>query len=284
MANKRVYLFKEGSGDKKLLGGKGAGLCTMTQIGLPVPEGFVITTEQCKAYIANGNKMPEGLMDEVKQNMKIVEEQTGKQFGGEQNPLLVSVRSGAAMSMPGMMDTVLNLGLNDKTVLALAKLTNNERFAYDSYRRFVSMFGRIALDVPDEVYDVPFNAQKEKKGVKLDTELDANDMKELVVAFKKGTEEYTKEKFPEEPLAQLEIAIGAVFRSWMGRRAIDYRREFKITPEQADGTAVSVVSMVYGNMGNDSATGVCFTRDPGTGENVFFGEYLTNAQGEGIIA
>jgi pyruvate,orthophosphate dikinase len=285
MATQRVYLFKDGDGkNKKLLGGKGAGLCTMTQIGLPVPQGFVITTEQCKAFIANGNKMPEGLMDEVKTNLKVVEQQSGKQFGGKENPLLVSVRSGAAMSMPGMMDTILNLGLNDDTVVALAKLTNNERFAYDSYRRFVSMFGRIALDVPDEVYDKPFEARKEKKGVKLDTELDAEDMKALVIEFKKGTEEFTKKPFPNDPIEQLEIAICAVFRSWMGKRAIDYRREFKITPEQADGTAVSVVSMVYGNMGNDSATGVCFTRDPGTGENVFFGEYLTNAQGEDVVA
>ncbi|EMS17619.1 pyruvate,orthophosphate dikinase [Entamoeba histolytica HM-3:IMSS] len=281
----RVYAFEDGDGtNKKLLGGKGAGLCTMTKIGLPVPQGFVITTEMCKQFIANGNKMPEGLMEEVKKNMQLVEKKSGKVFGGEENPLLVSVRSGAAMSMPGMMDTILNLGLNDKTVVALAKLTNNERFAYDSYRRFVSLFGKIALNVDDEVYDKTLENKKVEKGVKLDTELDANDMKELAQVFIKKTEEFTKQPFPVDPYAQLEFAICAVFRSWMGKRAVDYRREFKITPEQADGTAVSVVSMVYGNMGNDSATGVCFTRDPGTGENMFFGEYLKNAQGEDVVA
>ncbi|ELP91326.1 pyruvate, phosphate dikinase, putative [Entamoeba invadens IP1] len=280
-----VYDFEDGDGtNKKLLGGKGAGLCTMTKIGLPVPQGFVITTEQCKAFIANNNKLPEGLMEEVKKHMAAVEKKSGKVFGGETNPLLVSVRSGAAMSMPGMMDTILNLGLNDKTVVALAKLTNNERFAYDSYRRFVSLFGRIALGVEDAVYDKPLEEKKVAKGVKLDTELSAEDMKELAQIYIKKTEEATKNAFPMCPFAQLECAISAVFRSWMGRRAVDYRREFKITDEQADGTGVSVVSMVYGNMGNDSATGVCFTRDPGTGENVFFGEYLKNAQGEDVVA
>ncbi|GAT91806.1 hypothetical protein CL6EHI_045090 [Entamoeba histolytica] len=198
----RVYAFEDGDGtNKKLLGGKGAGLCTMTKIGLPVPQGFVITTEMCKQFIANGNKMPEGLMEEVKKNMQLVEKKSGKVFGGEENPLLVSVRSGAAMSMPGMMDTILNLGLNDKTVVALAKLTNNERFAYDSYRRFVSLFGKIALNVDDEVYDKTLENKKVEKGVKLDTELDANDMKELAQVFIKKTEEFTKQPFPVDPYA-----------------------------------------------------------------------------------
>jgi len=280
-----IYNFEKGDGkNKKLLGGKGAGLCTMTQIGLPVPPGFCITTEQCKAYYAEGQHIPKAVMDRLPSFMKYLEEKTGKGFGDGEKPLLVSVRSGAAMSMPGMMDTILNLGLNDKTVLGVAKLTNNERFAWDSYRRFVSLFGKIALGVDDELYDKAMNDLKKVKGAQHDTDLDAAAMKELSHTFIEITEKATGKPFPQDPMDQLHIAIAAVFGSWMGRRAVDYRREFKITPEQADGTAVSVCTMVFGNMGNDSATGVAFTRDPGTGENVFFGEYLTNAQGEDVVA
>jgi len=283
--SKRIYTFENGDGkNKMLLGGKGAGLVNMTTIGLPVPPGFVITTEVCKEYYASGARLPNGLMDDVAEHIKYVETKTGKKFGDAANPLLVSVRSGAAMSMPGMMDTVLNLGLNDKTVEGLAALTNNPRFAYDAYRRFVQLFGKIALNVSDTLYDNAMAAIKAEKGVKLDTELDAAAMKTLAGKFKQITQEATGKPFPEEPMKQLEIAIGAVFGSWMGKRAVDYRQEFKITPQMADGTAVNVVSMVFGNMGNDSATGVCFTRDPGTGENVFYGEYLTNAQGEDVVA
>jgi len=280
-----IYDFEHGDGkNKKLLGGKGAGLCQMTQIGLPVPPGFCITTEQCKAYYEEGQKIPKAVLEQLPSFMKYLEEKTGKGFGNEEKPLLVSVRSGAAMSMPGMMDTILNLGLNDKTVLGVAKLTGNERFAWDSYRRFVSLFGKIALNVNDELYDKAMNELKKQKGAKHDTDLDAAAMKQLSQEFIKITEKETGKPFPQDPMDQLRIAIAAVFGSWMGRRAVDYRREFKITPEQADGTAVSVCTMVFGNMGNDSATGVAFTRDPGTGENVFFGEYLTNAQGEDVVA
>jgi len=280
-----MYFFEKGDGkNKKLLGGKGAGLCTMTQIGLPVPPGFVITTEQCKAYYEEGQQIPKAVIERLPKFMKELEEKTGKGFGNEEKPLLVSVRSGAAMSMPGMMDTILNLGLNDKTVNGVAKLTGNERFAWDSYRRFVSLFGKIALNVNDELYDKAMNDLKKEKGAQHDTDLDAEAMKTLSKTFIAITEKETGKPFPQDPMEQLRIAIAAVFGSWMGRRAVDYRREFKITPEQADGTAVSVCTMVFGNMGNDSATGVAFTRDPGTGENVFFGEYLTNAQGEDVVA
>ena len=280
-----MYHFEEGDGkNKKLLGGKGAGLCLMTQIGLPVPPGFVITTEQCKAYYSEGRQMPKAVEENLPKYVKYLEEKTGKGFGSEENPLLVSVRSGAAMSMPGMMDTILNLGLNDKTVNGVAKQTGNERFAWDSYRRFVSLFGKIALNVDDELYDKAMNELKKAKGAVQDTDLDAAAMKELSHQFIEITEKATGKPFPQCPMEQLRTAITAVFGSWMGRRAVDYRREFKITPEQADGTGVSVCTMVFGNMGNDSATGVAFTRDPGTGENVFFGEYLTNAQGEDVVA
>jgi pyruvate,orthophosphate dikinase len=280
-----MYTFEEGDGkNKKLLGGKGTGLCQMTQIGLPVPPGFVITTEVCKAYYTNNKALPAGIVEEVRKHMAYVEGKSGKKFGDSANPLLVSVRSGAAMSMPGMMDTILNLGLNDQTVLGLAALTKNERFAWDSYRRFLQLFGKIALGVDDELYSKEMDRLKAAKGVKLDTQLEASDLKELAKAFIGITEKATGRPFAQDPYSQLEIAIQAVFGSWMGRRAIDYRREFKVTPEMADGTAVNIVSMVFGNMGNDSATGVAFTRDPGTGENVFYGEYLTNAQGEDVVA
>ncbi|MEM3341889.1 MAG: pyruvate, phosphate dikinase, partial [Thermoplasmata archaeon] len=282
---KWIYTFEEGDGkNKKLLGGKGAGLCMMTQIGLPVPPGFVITTEVCKEYYANNRQLPPGLMDEVKKNMKYIEKKTDKVFGGDKNPLLVSVRSGAAMSMPGMMDTILNLGLNDKTALGLIDATKNERFVYDAYRRFVQLYSKIALGVNDELFSKELEEMKKKKNVKLDTELTAQDLKELVVKFKEITKRETGKPFPEDPMEQLESAIKAVFASWMGRRAVDYRKEFKITPDMADGTAVNIVAMVFGNMGEDSATGVAFTRDPATGENYFYGEYLVNAQGEDVVA
>jgi pyruvate,orthophosphate dikinase len=283
--SKNIYNYEEGDGkNKKLLGGKGAGLCLMTQIGLPVPPGFTITTEVCKKYYENNKALPAGLMDEARQYMQYIEGKTNHKFGDAASPLLVSVRSGAAMSMPGMMDTILNLGLNDTTVAGLAKMTNNERFAWDAFRRFLQLFGKIALNVDDELYNKAMEEVKTKKGVKHDTELDAADLKVLAQQFQAITERATGKPFPQDPFVQLEVAIQAVFGSWNGRRAVDYRREFKITPEMADGTAVSVVAMVFGNMGNDSGTGVAFTRDPGTGENVFFGEYLTNAQGEDVVA
>lgn len=283
---KFVYSFKEGDGkNKKLLGGKGANLCEMTQIGLNVPPGFVISTEACLTYLATPDrKLPQGLMDDVKKQIKEIEKSTGRVFGDPEKPLLVSVRSGSAMSMPGMMDTILNLGLNKKTLLGLIKQTNNERFGYDAYRRFIQLFGKVALGVPDEKFDVHFEEVKKKAGVKVDIGLNAEDLKNISERFLNVVSETLGKAFPEDVYEQLEIAIKAVFNSWMGKRAVDYRREFKITPDMANGTAVNVVTMVFGNMGNDCATGVGFTRDPGTGENVMFGEYLTNAQGEDVVA
>lgn len=281
-----VFSFKEGDGkNKQLLGGKGANLCEMTQIGLNVPPGFVISTEACLRYLATPDRsLPEGLMNDVRKQIQAIEKATGLTFGDEKNPLLVSVRSGSAMSMPGMMDTILNLGLNKKTLQGLIKRTNNERFAYDAYRRFVQLFGKVALGVPDEKFDRHFEEVKRKAGVKVDIGLNAADLKEISERFLNVVNETLGKPFPEDVYEQLEIAIKAVFNSWMGKRAIDYRREFKITPAMANGTAVNVVTMVFGNMGNDCATGVGFTRDPGTGENVMFGEYLTNAQGEDVVA
>lgn len=281
-----VYSFKEGDGkNKQLLGGKGANLCEMTQIGLNVPPGFVISTAACLTYLDNKDRiLPEGVMSEVRQQIKAVEKATGKTFGDPENPLLVSVRSGSAMSMPGMMDTILNLGLNSKTLKGLIKQTNNERFGYDAYRRFIQLFGKVAIGVPDEKFDIHFEEVKKKAGVKVDVGLTTGDLRDISERFLNVIKEHTGKPFPEDVFEQLEIAIKAVFNSWMGKRAIDYRREFKITPAMANGTAVNVVTMVFGNMGNDCATGVGFTRDPGTGENVMFGEYLTNAQGEDVVA
>lgn len=281
-----IFPFMEGDGkNKHLLGGKGANLCEMTQIGLNVPPGFVISTEACLAYLDNkGTELPFGIMETVKKEMNAVEKSTGKLFGNPDNPLLVSVRSGSAMSMPGMMDTILNLGLNEETLQGLIKQTNNERFGYDAYRRFIQLFGKVALGVPDEKFDKEFEIVKHKAGVKVDIGLNASDLKEISEKFLEVVKEHTGKPFPTNVYDQLEIAIKAVFNSWMGKRAVDYRREFNITPQQANGTAVNVVAMVFGNMGNDSATGVAFTRDPGTGENVFFGEYLVNAQGEDVVA
>jgi pyruvate,orthophosphate dikinase len=279
-----VYAFEEGNpNDKMLLGGKGANLCAMTQIGLDVPPGFVITTEACLAYLA-GSRLPDGLMDSVRASIAALERKTGKRFGDAANPLLVSVRSGSAMSMPGMMDTILNLGLNESTLAGLAALTANPRFAYDAWRRFVQLFGKIAMGVPDEAFDEAMAAVKRRQGAVQDVELTAAALHELSAAFLAIYRERTGEPFPSDPYAQLQRAIEAVFRSWNGKRAVDYRRQFKITPEMANGTAVNVVAMVFGNLGEDSATGVGFTRNPGTGENVIYGEYLTNAQGEDVVA
>ncbi len=280
---KLIYTFAEGNASmRSLLGGKGAGLAEMTNAGLPVPPGFTITTEACNAYYKAGKELPPGLWDDVVAHMKQVEEQTGKGFGDSANPLLVSVRSGAAFSMPGMMDTVLNLGLNPETIEGLIALTGNERFARDAWRRFVAMFGRIVLDLPAEAFDEPFEALKEESGAALDTDLTADQLREIGDRFTDIVAEKTGEPFPTDPYRQLELAVRAVFDSWFGKRAHDYR-EFNKIPHDL-GTAVNVVTMVFGNMGDDSGTGVAFTRDPNTGENVLYGEYLTNAQGEDVVA
>jgi len=283
---KYIYFFEEGNGkDKKLLGGKGANLCEMTQIGLPVPPGFVITSESCLAYLASNKR---GLQpDFVKQGREAIaqlEEKTGKGFGKTDNPLLVSVRSGAAISMPGMMDTILNLGLNNDTVLGLAGLTKNERFAFDSYRRFIQLFGAISLKIDGDKFDRIFNQLKIKYHAEDDTELDTKALKEACNDFLVLVEKETGKAFPQNPYLQIEMAVEAVFKSWMGKRAIAYRKEFKITTDMADGTAVNICTMVFGNMGNDCATGVAFTRDPSNGENRLFGEYMINAQGEDVVA
>jgi pyruvate,orthophosphate dikinase len=281
----RVYAFEHGDGkNKKLLGGKGAGLCEMTRIGLPVPPGFIITTEVCLEYYEKGKKLPQGLMDEVKRNIIGIEKKTGKNFGSTKNPLLVSVRSGAAMSMPGMMDTILNLGLNEDTLKGVVEQTKNERFAWDSYRRFVQLFSEIAMGAKEESFSKKMDEIKGKYNAHLDTDLDAQALKDVTEDFKKICKHETGKDFPYDPFEQLETAISAVFESWMGKRAVDYRKYNKITPEMANGTAINIQTMVFGNMGNDSATGVAFTRDPSSGENVFFGEYLTNAQGEDVVA
>ena len=285
-SEKYVFAFEEGDGkDKMLLGGKGANLCEMTQIGLNVPPGFVISTQACLSYLDNAaHDLPVGMMDDVRRHMRSLEDKTGKTFGGSENPLLVSVRSGSAMSMPGMMDTILNLGLNIDTLKALIAKTNNERFGWDAYRRFIQLFGKVALGVPDEEFDAEFDAVKEKAGVKEDMALTARDLHEISDRFLDVVERVTGKSFPDDPLEQLEIAIKAVFNSWMGKRAVDYRREFNISPEMANGTAVNIVTMVFGNLGDDCATGVGFTRYPDTGVNRLFGEYLVNAQGEDVVA
>ena len=286
MSKKMVFSFREGDGkNKRLLGGKGANLCEMTQIGLNVPPGFVISTEACLSYLeSNDDELPSGLMDEIREQMAAVEEATGKGFGDAENPLLVSVRSGSAMSMPGMMDTILNLGLNEKTLQGEISQTGDERFGYDSYRRFIQLFGKVALDIPDELFDEQFEQVKNSAHVTEDVGLSAENLKEISQRFLAVVEQATGRPFPEDPYEQLEIAVKAVFRSWMGKRAVDYRREFNITPDIANGTAVNVCTMVFGNRGDDSATGVAFTRNPATGENKLYGEYLVNAQGEDVVA
>ncbi|MGZ3615176.1 MAG: pyruvate, phosphate dikinase, partial [Thermodesulfobacteriota bacterium] len=282
---KYVYLFEEAVGaDRRLLGGKGAGLAEMTHMGLPVPPGFIVTTEACLQHYQNKKKLLKGLMEEVQATLKRVEEKTGKKFGSGVNPLFFSVRSGAAISMPGMMDTILNLGLNDKTLEALIEITSDGRFAFDAYRRFIQLFGKITLGLEEKEFDRIFNETKEKVGAKEDTDLNTEDLKDICKQYLKLVKKRTGIPFPEDPMVQLELAIGAVFRSWMGKRAVDYRKEFNVTPDMANGTAVNVCTMVFGNMGFDSATGVAFTRDPGTGENLLYGEYLVNAQGEDVVA
>ena len=280
---KWVYLFSEGNaGMRDLLGGKGAGVAEMTNAGLPVPPGFTITTEACNAYYEAGKQFPPGMWEQTLAALKIVEQQTGKGFGKRENPLLVSVRSGAKFSMPGMMDTVLNLGINDETVQGLVKLTGDERFAYDAYRRFIQMFSKIVLDADPRDFEHVLDTYKERAGVTSDAELAATDLEKLVVEFKQIAERQSGEPFPTDVYMQLWKAIEAVFASWNNKRAIDYRNFNKI-PHNL-GTAVNVQSMVFGNMGNDSGTGVAFTRDPSTGEKELYGEYLLNAQGEDVVA
>jgi pyruvate,orthophosphate dikinase len=281
-----VYSFKSGDGkNKKLLGGKGANLCEMTQIGINVPPGFVISTEACLSYLETKNRtIGDDLIEQVHKHINDLEQATGKGFGDADNMLLLSVRSGSAMSMPGMMDTILNLGLNSKTLPGLIKQTGNKRFAWDAYRRFIQLFGKVALNIAEDKFDKPFDAIKKREGLIDDTELSAEHFQEITTLFLEVVEKETGKPFPEDVYEQLQISIKAVFSSWLGKRAIDYRREFNITADMANGTAVNVQAMVFGNMGADCATGVGFTRNPGTGENVMFGEYLINAQGEDVVA
>lgn len=283
MTKKRVYLFSEGNATMRdLLGGKGANLAEMINTGLPVPEGFTVTTETCNEYLKLGNKFPEGTIDEIKKCLAEVEKQTGKKFGDPNDPLLLSVRSGAKFSMPGMMETVLNLGLNDTTIKGVVSSTKNERFAYDSYRRFLQMFGSVVLDIERDNFEEHITEIKAKKGYKLDVDIQAGDWKEIVEKFKAVIKKETGKDFPQEPFDQLKLAIEAVFGSWNIPRAIAYRNFNKIPHDL--GTAVNVQTMVFGNMGDDCATGVAFTRNPATGENKLYGEYLTNAQGEDVVA
>ena len=299
-AKRYIYAWGAGTAEghgrmKDLLGGKGAGLAEMTLAGLPTPPGFTITTEACNDYFASGKQLPAGLWDDVLGAMKQVEERSGKGFGDPTNPLLVSVRSGAKFSMPGMMDTVLNLGLNEETLQGLIALTGNERFGWDAYRRFIAMFGRIVMDVPPRVvtnpdgstaeynrFDDALDEVKHARGAKSDTDLDTAALQEVVVKYKAIVREQTGREFPTDVYEQLDLAVKAVFASWFGKRANDYRTSQKIAHDL--GTAVNVVTMVFGNMGDDSGTGVAFTRNPNTGEKVLYGEYLTNAQGEDVVA
>lgn len=281
--NKYVYLFSEGNADmRNLLGGKGANLAEMTNIGLPVPQGFTVSTEACARYYEDGKMLGDDIIQEIMEGLAKMEKITGKKFGDKTNPLLVSVRSGARASMPGMMDTILNLGLNSEVVEGLASLTGNPRFAYDSYRRFIQMFSDVALGLEKSNFEKIIDQMKEEKGVKLDTELDANDLKEMVKRFKNLFKTEMGYDFPEDPKLQLLEAVKAVFRSWDNPRAIYYRRVNDIPSSW--GTAVNIQSMVFGNMGEQSGTGVAFTRDPATGEKKLYGEYLMNAQGEDVVA
>ena len=284
---KHVYFFgaekAEGNGEMKdLLGGKGAGLAEMTRIGLPVPAGFTITTETCDYYFKHDRKYPKDLKAEVERNLQRLEKLTEKKLGDAKDPLLVSVRSGSARSMPGMMETILNLGLNEKSVAGLARATKNDRFAYDAYRRFVQMYSSVVIGLPKDDFEARLRAMKKRLGVKDDTEVTAAGWGDLIVEYKKYFQEKTGRAFPEDPHEQLWGAIGAVFESWMGEKALTYRHVEKITGLL--GTAVNVVQMVYGNTGDNSGTGVCFTRDPSTGEKIFFGDFLLNAQGEDVVA
>ena len=280
---KWVYRFRDGDASMRdLLGGKGAGLSEMTNAGLPVPPGFTITTQACSEYNAAGKRFPDAMWDQILAALKEVEQETGKQLGDASNPLLVSVRSGAKFSMPGMMDSVLNLGLNDETLRGLIDLTGDERFAYDAYRRFIQMFSKIVLDVDPGLFEDAFEAKNERAGVRLDTELSADDLRHVVAEFTSIVKHQTGAVFPTDPLLQLRLAIEAVFESWNNKRAVDYRNYNKIPHDL--GTAVNIVTMVFGNLGGDSGTGVAFTRDPSTGEAKLYGEYLTNAQGEDVVA
>ena len=282
---KQIYFYDEGDGkNKKLLGGKGAGLCEMTRLKLPVPSGFVITTEVCNKYYENNKKLPKSLIPEIKKNIAKIEKKTGKKWNSKSNPLLVSVRSGAAISMPGMMDTILNLGLNEETVEGFAQQTKNPRFSWDSYRRFIQLFGKVVFGVNDEKFNHVLDSAKNKQGVTDDGKLSVESLKKIVTEYKKICEDYTKRKFPDTPDEQLVLAIEAVFKSWMGERAVVYREKNGITKDIANGTAVNIVTMVFGNMGDDSATGVVFTRNGNNGKREIEGEYLTNAQGEDVVA
>ncbi|WP_281902973.1 PEP/pyruvate-binding domain-containing protein, partial [Phytohabitans aurantiacus] len=280
--NKYVYEFTEGNKDlKDLLGGKGANLAEMTNLGLPVPPGFTITTEACKAYLATGEE-PEGLPEQIADHLAQLESSMGKRLGDPADPLLVSVRSGAKFSMPGMMETVLNVGLNDQSVEGLARQSGNERFAWDSYRRLIQMFGKTVCDVPGEEFEHALDEAKKAKQAKSDLDLDAGDLSHLVDVFKTIFAKHTGREFPQEPREQLDLAIRAVFESWNADRAILYRRQERIPADL--GTAVNVVAMVFGNLGSDSGTGVAFTRDPATGAQGVYGDYLANAQGEDVVA
>ncbi|MCH7706410.1 MAG: pyruvate, phosphate dikinase, partial [Chloroflexi bacterium] len=281
--HKWVYLFREGSDDMRtLLGGKGAGLAEMTRAELPVPPGFTITTEACNAYYDQAEQFPEGMWDQVTRAMQEMERQAGKTFGDPQNPLLVSVRSGSPVSMPGMMDTVLNLGLNSETLQGLAQATGGERFAYDSYRRFIQMFGKIVMDVPGETFEAALDGYKKTVGAVGDSDLGAEEWQRVVGLFQEIVQQETGVLFPDDPYEQLRLAVKAVLASWNGRPAIEYRNYYGIS--HTLGTAVNIVAMVFGNMDENSSTGVVFTRDPATGEKVMYGEYLVNAQGEDVVA
>ena len=284
MMTKYVYTFKEGNKDmRNLLGGKGANLAEMTNLGLPIPQGFTISTEACTNYYDNGKEISEEIESQIFKALEELEKLQGKKFGDTENPLLVSVRSGARASMPGMMDTILNLGLNDVAVEGFAKKTGNPRFAYDSYRRFIQMYSDVVMEVNKSFFEKIIDELKEEKGVHYDTELTVEDLKELVNRFKKVYSDHMNgEEFPQEPREQLMGAVKAVFRSWDNPRAIVYRRMNDIPGDW--GTAVNVQSMVFGNMGNTSGTGVAFTRDPATGKKGIYGEYLINAQGEDVVA
>src|SRR6202035_4087042 len=280
---KWVYLFEEGNKDMRdLLGGKGAGVAEMTRAGLPVPPGFTITTEACNAYYASGKKFRAGMWEQAIEALHHVEEKAGKKLGDPRNPLLVSVRSGAKFSMPGMMDTVLNLGLNATTLQGLAKLTNDRRFALDAYRRFIQLFSKIVLGVDGALFEEALDAVKRRRRAKTDADLKPAALEEVIAEYREIVRRHGSGEFPEDPMAQLRAAIGAVFESWNNKRATDYRNYNRIPHDL--GTAVNVQSMVFGNMGDDSGTGVAFTRDPSTGERKLYGEYLTNAQGEDVVA
>ncbi|MBQ6929132.1 MAG: pyruvate, phosphate dikinase, partial [Oscillospiraceae bacterium] len=283
MSKKFVYLFSEGNGTmRELLGGKGANLAEMTRLGMPVPMGFTITTEACTDYYESGKKISDEIEKEIFTYLEKLEAITGKEFGNPENPLLLSVRSGARASMPGMMDTILNLGLNDEVVEGLGKLTNNRRFALDAYRRFIQMFSDVVMGIPKSLFDEALESLKTVRGIEFDHEMSPADLESLVASFKAIYEKEIGEAFPKEPKKQLLSAVKAVFSSWQNPRAVYYRRMNDIPSSW--GTAVNVQSMVFGNMGNDCGTGVAFTRNPSTGENKLYGEFLMNAQGEDVVA